>query len=80
MDTTLGQQRIGEQRFDSGIEYEKQLLRLTRAIEDRLLGNLASNYPKDRNTNLAEFFRMAAKEFARLQMSSSRVNEDKYHE
>jgi len=80
MDATLGQQRIGEQRFDSGIEYEKQLLRLTRAIQDRIISNLPSNYSRDRNTNLAEFFRSVAKEFARLQMSSSDVNDDKYHE
>lgn len=80
MNSTNGQQKIGEQRFDSGIEYEKQLLRLTRVIQDRLLGNLPSNYPKDRNTNLAEFFRVTAKEFARLQISSSRVNENQYHE
>jgi hypothetical protein len=79
MDATLGQQRIGEQRFSSGIEYEKQLLRLTRAIQDRLISGLPSNYSRDRNTNLAEFFRMAAKEFARLQISSSDVSDDKYH-
>lgn len=79
MDTTLGQQRIGEQRFKSGIEYEKQLLRLTRSIQDRMLSGLPSNYSKDRNTNLAEFFRAVAKELARLQVSSSDVNDDKYH-
>jgi len=79
MNAALGQQKIGEQRFASGIEYEKQLLRLTRVIQDRLLSGLPSNYSRDRNTNLAEFFRSAAKEFARLQLSSSRVNEDKYH-
>jgi hypothetical protein len=80
MDATQGQQKIGEQRFNSGIEYEKQLLRLTRIIQDRLIGNLPSNYPKDRNTNLAEFFRATAKEFARLQISSSDVNQNQYHD
>jgi hypothetical protein len=80
MDTTLGQQKIGEQRFKSGIEYEKQLLRLTRSIQDRMIAGLPSNYTKDRNTNLAEFFRTAAKEFARLQISSSDVSDDKYHD
>jgi len=79
MDTTLGQQKIGEQRFKSGIEYEKQLLKLTRAIQDRMISGLPSNYAKDRNTNLAEFFRTSAKEFARLQTSSSDVSDDKYH-
>ena len=80
MNANNGQQKIGEQRFRSGIEYEKQLLRLTRAIQDQLLSALPSNYSRDRNTNLAEFFRSVAKEFARLQISSSETNDDKYHD
>lgn len=79
MNAENGQQKIGEQRFQSGIEYEKRLLRLTRAIQDQLLTGLPSNYSRDRNTNLAEFFRAVAKEFARLQISSSQTNDDKYH-
>jgi hypothetical protein len=67
------------QRFKSGIEYQKSLLNLTRTIQQRMLNNLPSNYPKNPNTNLAEFFRAVAKEFARLQMSSSDVNENKFH-
>ena len=67
------------QRFKSGIEYQKDLLNLTRSIQQRMLKNLPSNYPKNQNTNLGEFFRSVAKEFARLQMSNSDVNEDKFH-
>ena len=67
------------QRFKSGIEYQKELLNLTRSIQQRMLENLPSNYPKNPNTNLAEFFRSIAKEFARLQISSSDVNENKFH-
>lgn len=67
------------QRFKSGIEYQKDLLNLTRSIQQRMLNNLPSNYPKNQNTNLGEFFRSVAKEFARLQMSNSDVNEDKFH-
>ena len=67
------------QRFKSGIEYQKNLLNLTRSIQQRMLRNLPSNYPKDQNTNLAEFFRAVAKEFARLQISNSDVNENKFH-
>jgi hypothetical protein len=67
------------QRFKSGIEYQKELLNLTRSIQQRMLRNLPSNYPKSPNTNLAEFFRAVAKEFARLQISSSDVNENKFH-
>ncbi|TRZ49364.1 MAG: hypothetical protein D4S01_08730 [Dehalococcoidia bacterium] len=74
------QNKEAKKRFKSGIEFEKQLLSTTRAIQDRLLSNLSSNYSKDRNTNLAEFFRAVAKEFARLQTSASDINEDKYHE
>lgn len=79
MNAALGQQRIGEQRFDSGVEYDKRLLRLARVIQDRLLSGLPSNYSRDHNTNLAEFFLSVAREFARIQISSSEVNEDKYH-
>jgi len=67
------------QRFKSGIEYQKSLLNLTRNIQQRMLDNLSSNYPKNQNTNLGEFFRSVAKEFARLQISSSDVNESKFH-
>jgi len=67
------------QRFQSGIEFQKSLLNLTRSIQQRMLDNLSSNYPKNQNTNLGEFFRSVAKEFARLQMSSSDVNESKFH-
>jgi hypothetical protein len=67
------------QRFQSGIEYQKSLLNLTRSIQQRMLNNLPSNYPKTQNTNLAEFFRSVAKEFARLQMASSDVSEYKFH-
>jgi len=67
------------QRFKSGIEYQKSLLNLTRNIQQRMLDNLSSNYPKNQNTNLGEFFRSVAKEFARLQISSSDVNENKFH-
>jgi hypothetical protein len=67
------------QRFRTGIEFQKELLNLTRSIQQRMLNNLSSNYPKSQNTNLAEFFRSIAKEFARLQISTSDVNEDKYH-
>jgi hypothetical protein len=68
-----------EKRFKSGIEAQKQLLDLTRIIQDAILENLPSNYSKDHNTNLAEFYRAVAKEFARLQVSGSDINEDKYH-
>lgn len=67
------------QRFRTGIEYQKELLSLTRNIQQRMLNNLASNYPKDQNTNIGEFFRTIAKEFARLQISSSDINEYKFH-
>jgi hypothetical protein len=72
--------KVNNKKFKSGIEAQKQLLQLTRSIQDQLLKNLPSNYPKDRNTNLAEFFRAVSKEFARLQISSSEVNEDKYND
>jgi len=74
------QKKISGKRFKTGIEFEKQLTELTRAIQDRILNNLPSNYPRDRNTNIAEFFRAIAKEFARLQTSASDINEDKYHD
>ena len=73
-------EKVNNKKFKSGIEFQKQLLQLTRSIQDQLLANLPSNYTKDRNTNLAEFFRAVSKEFARLQMSSSDVNEDKYND
>jgi len=78
-DTTV-LEKVNNKKFKSGIEFQKQLLQLTRSIQDSLLRNLPSNYTKDRNTNLAEFFRAVSKEFARLQLSSSDVNEDKYND
>jgi hypothetical protein len=79
MDTNV-LNKINNKKFKSGIEYQKQLLQITRSIQDMLLQGLPSNYSKDHNTNLAEFFRAVSKEFARLQTSSSDVNEDKYND
>lgn len=73
------QERLGRKRFKSGIEFEKQILNVARAIQRRLLDNLPSNYPKDQNTNIAETFLAVAEEFARLRSSTSQVNEDRYH-
>jgi hypothetical protein len=78
MNTTV-LDKINNKKFKSGIEFQKQLLQLARTIQDSLLANLSSNYSKDRNTNLSEFFRAVSLEFARLQVSSSDVNEDKYN-
>lgn len=72
--------QLGLQRFKSGIEFQKELMSVTRAMQDRMLRGLPSNYPRDPNTNLAEYFRAVAKEFARLQISASEINEDKFHD
>lgn len=73
------QKVTGDKRFLTGIEFQKRLLNLTRTIQDRLIQALPSNYPKDRNTNLAEFYRAVGREFALMQVSASDINEDKYH-
>lgn len=73
------QERLGRKRFKSGIEFEKQILNVARAIQRRLLDSLPSNYPKDQNTNIAEAFLAISEEFARLRASTSEVNEDRYH-
>lgn len=74
------QEKMGRRRFDTGIEFEKTISSLSRSIQDRLISDLPSNYPQDRNTNLAELYRAVAEEFARLQMSLSDVNDDQYHD
>lgn len=73
------QERLGRKRFKSGIEFEKQILNVARAIQRRLLDSLPSNYPKDQNTNIAETFLAISEEFARLRASTSQINEDRYH-
>jgi hypothetical protein len=78
---SLAQQELnGRKRFDTGIEFEKIISNLSRTIQDRLIINLPSNYPQDRNTNLAELYRAFSEEFARLQSSLSDVNADQYHD
>ena len=72
------QDKINRERYGSGIEYLKELDDLTRVIQDRMLRNLPSNYPKDLNTNLAGLYRAIAEELARLQMDSSQLNDDRY--
>jgi hypothetical protein len=71
--------KVDGQRFGTGVEFKKDLLNRAREIQDRMLDNLPSNYTRDRNTNLAEFFRALAEEFARLEFSASDINNDKYH-
>lgn len=77
---TLRREEVGRRRFGTGAEAQKRLLNIARIIQDRMLNNLASNYPRDRNTNIAEFYRAIAEEFARLQISSTDINNDRYHE
>lgn len=73
------QEKLGRRRFDSGIEFEKQLLNTARIIQRRILNNLPSNYPKNQNTNIAEAFLAISEEFSRLRTSISQINENRYH-
>lgn len=79
-DSNRSIKKLGLKRFNNGIEAQKELMRFTRIIQDQLLLGLPSNYSKDKNTNLSEFFYIIAKEFARLRISLSDINEDKYHD
>lgn len=74
------QDRIGESRTDTGIEFQKNLREVTSNIQARLLRNLPSNYPRTTNTNLALLYKGIAEEIARLQVSLSDINLDQYHE
>ena len=71
--------KVEGQRFKTGVEFQKDLLNRARSIQDRMLEGLPSNYSRDRNTNLAEFYRSVAEELTRLEFSSSDINSDKYH-
>lgn len=77
---TFIENKIEGQRFKTGIEFQKDLLTVTRSIQDRMLQNLPSNYTRDRNTNLAEFYRAIAEEFGRLQYSATDISNDKFHD
>jgi len=74
------QDRVGESRTDTGIEFQKNLREVTNNIQARLLRNLPSNYPRTTNTNLALLYKAIAEEIARLQVSLSNINLDQYHE
>jgi len=71
---------LNNNMFNNGIEFQKKLDIITRIIQDRMLNNLSSIYPKDRNTNLAVFYRALAEELARTQVNLSNINEDRYHD
>jgi len=71
--------KVEGQRIDTGIEAKKSILTRARQVQDRMLNNLPSNYSRDRNTNLAEFYRAIAEEFSRLEYSADDINNDKFH-
>jgi len=73
------QNKVEGQRFGTGVEYQKSLLSRVRTIQASMLDKLPSNYTRSTNTNLAEFFRSVAEEFARFEFSSSEVSDDKFH-
>lgn len=71
--------KVEGQRLGTGIEFQKNLLTRARSVQNRMLNNLPSNYSRDSNTNLAEFYRAVAEEFIRLEFSAAAINDDRYH-
>jgi len=70
-------EEIGRRRLPDNKEYRASLTAESAAILSVMLDLIASNYPKDTNSNLAAYFRVMAREIARQQDSMNFINDDK---
>jgi len=68
---------IGRRRLPDNKDYRASLNTESSAVLTTMFDLIASNYPKDTNSNLGAFFRVMAREIARQQDSMNFINNDK---
>jgi hypothetical protein len=73
---TPNPEQLGRRRFPDNKAFRKQLSNLANNILGQMQGLLASNYPPDPDTNLAIFYKVLAREAARLQLGVNAINND----
>jgi len=71
------QEKLGRRRFQDNKEFRAQLNSQASLILSALMDLLPSNYPKDDSPNLAQLYRVLAREAARQNISLSNINDDK---
>ena len=76
---TPSPEQLGRRRFPDNKAFRKQLSNLASNVLGQMQGLLASNYPKDPDTNLAVFYKVLAREASRLQLGVNAINDDKQY-
>lgn len=74
-----GQEELGRRRFPDNKGYRKQLYDSSINYLSQIQGLLPSNYPHDYSTDLAQYNRVMAREFARLNSDINFLNADKQY-
>ena len=73
------EEELGRRRFQDNKGYRRALYNRSIDYLSQLQGLLPSNYPKDYSTDLAQFNRVTAREFARLKGDIDNLNNDKQY-
>lgn len=73
------EEELGRRRFPDNKGYRRQLYNRSIDILSQLQGLLPSNYPNDYSTDIAQFNRVMAREFARLKGDIDSLNSDKQY-
>jgi hypothetical protein len=69
-------ERIGRRRFPDNKGFRKDIHVSSTDILSQLQDLLPSNYPKDNSTNLSKFYRVVAREIARIRSSNEAIHND----
>jgi len=70
---------LGRRRFPDDKSFRVDLFNRASTLIGSMLDLIPSNYPQNFNTNLAQFFRVLSREFARLQLDMSALSNDKQY-
>jgi hypothetical protein len=70
---------IGRKRFPDDKGFRRTLYESSIATLAEMLDLIASNYPKDGSTNFSIFYRIVAREIARLKYSNDTINNNKQY-
>jgi hypothetical protein len=72
-------EKLGRKRFPDNKAFRAQLNSQSALVLSALQDLLPSNLPKDQNPNLAQLYRILAREAARQNLSMSSINDDKVY-
>jgi len=70
---------LGELRFPTGAEFEKEILGKVPAAVSRMLGNLADNYPEVPTTGIAQFYAAYCTEREKALKSAQLIADDQFY-